>query len=248
MLDCRAERKLGQVCSDEQYAKVFDRLNLLPSRVEHLIIQLGIPIAYPRMVFLENALSSKFSPFVALGRLGIEGFVNKFNGDAELLDDLNDHWTSTHHKTERNRFIERLQRFALSRRIRISFLSGDVHCAAVGVFKTTKSRWSSALAPTSDHRYMLNVVTSAIVNTPPPNGVLSLVDSRSTKRHRSMHYADTDEEMVPLFDRDTDGSKPKSQYIMGRRNWCSITLKQPSGDLSFDIRVEKKTGYGETVG
>jgi hypothetical protein len=79
----------------------------------------GIPIAYPRMVFLENALSSKFSPFVALGRLGIEGFVNRFNGDAELLDDLvlififfsrlhselivyflkkNDHWTSTHHK------------------------------------------------------------------------------------------------------------------------------------------------------
>jgi hypothetical protein len=48
----------------------------------------GIPIAYPRMVFLENALSSKFSPFVALGRLGIEGFVNRFNGDAELLDDL----------------------------------------------------------------------------------------------------------------------------------------------------------------
>jgi hypothetical protein len=48
----------------------------------------GIPIAYPRMVFLEHALSSKFSPFVALGRLGIEGFVNRFNGDAELLDDL----------------------------------------------------------------------------------------------------------------------------------------------------------------
>ena len=48
----------------------------------------GIPIAYPRMVFLEHALSSKFSPVVALGRLGIEGFVNRFNGDAELLDDL----------------------------------------------------------------------------------------------------------------------------------------------------------------
>jgi hypothetical protein len=48
----------------------------------------GIPIAYPRMVFLENALSSKFSPVVALGKLGIEGFVNRFNGDAELLDDL----------------------------------------------------------------------------------------------------------------------------------------------------------------
>lgn len=37
----RAERKLAQVCSEEQYAKVFDRLNSLPSRVEHLIVQLG---------------------------------------------------------------------------------------------------------------------------------------------------------------------------------------------------------------
>jgi hypothetical protein len=37
----RAERKLGRVCSDEQYAKIFDRLDLLPARVEHLIVQLG---------------------------------------------------------------------------------------------------------------------------------------------------------------------------------------------------------------
>lgn len=81
-----------------------------------------------------------------------------------------------------------------------------------------------------------------------------------------MHHAHTDEEMVsqtrqstvglmdkgggqiPLFGKDTDGSKPKSQYIMGRRNWCCITLQQPSGELLFDIRVEKEKGYGETVG
>jgi hypothetical protein len=37
----RAERKLGQVCSDEQYNRIFDRLNALPPRVEHLIVQLG---------------------------------------------------------------------------------------------------------------------------------------------------------------------------------------------------------------
>ena len=35
---------------------------------------------------------------------------------------------------------------------------------------------------------------------------------------------------------------------MNRRNWCSVTLKQPLGDLLFDVRVEKKNGYGETVG
>ena len=53
---------------------------------------------------------------------------------------------------------------------------------------------------------------------------------------------------IQLFDKDTDGSKPKSHYIMGRRNWCCITLKQPSNDLLFDIRVEKQKGHGETVG
>lgn len=87
-----------------------------------------------------------------------------------------------------------------------------------------------------------------------------------SKRHRT-HDADTDEEMVsrdsnyctvgldhhavdqvPLFERDTDGSKPQSHYLMGRRNWCSITLIQHTGDLLFDIRVEKDKGHGETVG
>jgi len=71
------------------------------------------------MVFLETALESKLNPLVALGRtgsLGLSGFVNKFNAEAELLDDLvrsllhaqylqlskffqqNDHWTARNHK------------------------------------------------------------------------------------------------------------------------------------------------------
>jgi hypothetical protein len=248
MLDCRAERKLEQVCSEEEYGRVFDRLYALPQGVEHLIIQLGIPILYPRLGLLETALSSKHNPIVALGKLGSAGFVNQFNGDAELLDDLNDHWTSKHHKAERSRFIERLQRYAQSRGVRVSFLTGDVHCAAVGVLKTLTHWRSSAPAPASDYRYMLNIVSSAIVNTPPPHGAILLVNSQSSKRHR-MHDTDTEEEMVPLFEHDTDGrSKPKSHYLMGRRNWCSITLDQFSGQLLFDIRVEKETGLGETVG
>lgn len=43
------------------------------------------------MVFLEKALESHFNPLVALGRtgtMGLSGFVNKFNQEAELLDDL----------------------------------------------------------------------------------------------------------------------------------------------------------------
>lgn len=70
------------------------------------------------MVFLENALDSKLNPLVHLGKkgaFGLSGFVNKFNAQAELLDDLvsraltlsetcascvpkNDHWTASGHK------------------------------------------------------------------------------------------------------------------------------------------------------
>lgn len=74
------------------------------------------------------------------------------------------------------------------KRLRISFLSGDVHCAAVGVLKTLvrssggKNNRTIDVPPDVDFKYMINVVTSmfslppfmpriniisgAIVNTP----------------------------------------------------------------------------------
>ncbi|KAI0948563.1 hypothetical protein AcV7_009271 [Taiwanofungus camphoratus] len=251
LLDCRAERKKNQVCSQTEYRAVFDRVYMLPRNVEHLVIQLGIPIAYPRMVFLENVLESKMNPLVTLGRngsLGLASFVNKFNADAELLDDLNDHWTAKAHKRERNWFIEQLQAYAKNTHTRVTFLSGDVHCAAVGVLKTLQKGKQEAIPPALDHRYMLNIVSSAIVNTPPPNGVLMMVSNLATKTHRTMHYAETDESMVPLFDNDPNGRSAKSKYIMGRRNWCAVRWDTASGDLIFDIRVEIEKGIGRTKG
>lgn len=61
---------------------------------------------------------------------------------------------------ERNWFIEQLQLLASRKRIRVTFVSGDVHCAAVGVMKTLKTKGKPELAPPVDHRYMLNIVTS----------------------------------------------------------------------------------------
>ncbi|KAL1947332.1 hypothetical protein VTO73DRAFT_14293 [Trametes versicolor] len=252
LLDCRAERKLDQVCSKAEYEAVFTRMRSVPRTVEHMVVQMGIPIAYPRMVFLESALDSKLNPLVALGRngsMGLSGFVNKFNADAELLDDLNDHWTAKLHKKERNWLIQELQTYALDRHSRVSFVSGDVHCAAVGIFKTwVKEKKKAPVQPALDHRYMVNVTTSAIVNTPPPNGVITMVSALSSKTHRTLHHADTDETMLPIFEKDTDGSQPKSKYIMGRRNWCSVKFDNSSGDLIWDIRIEIRKGYGQTTG
>jgi hypothetical protein len=78
----------------------------------------------------------------------------------------------TSFQKERNLFIQQLQGISRMKRVRISFLSGDVHCAAVGVLKTLarssggKNAKPIEIPPATDYRYMINVVTSAIVNTP----------------------------------------------------------------------------------
>lgn len=45
LLDCRAERKKDQVCSKTTYDRIFAAIKKLPA-LKHLVVQLGIPIAY----------------------------------------------------------------------------------------------------------------------------------------------------------------------------------------------------------
>ncbi|KAG9318865.1 adenylate cyclase associated N terminal-domain-containing protein [Chiua virens] len=256
LIPTRAERTKEKVCSDEEYRRLGELQLMAVNRSANLVLP-GIPIAYPRMVFLETALDSKLNPLTALGRTTtvLSGFVNKFNAEPELLDDLNDHWTAKPHKKERNWLIQQLQGISRMKRIRITFLSGDVHVAAVGVLKTLsrqnggKSGKYLDLPPATDHRYMLSIVTSAIVNTPPPLPVIAMVSTLATKTHKTLHHADTDEVMMPLFTHEPDGTpRVKNKYIMGRRNWCATWWDQSSGELVFDIRVEKGKGLGESVG
>jgi len=61
---------------------------------------------------------------------------------------------------ERNKLIEQFQFRARSQRLRITFVSGDVHCAAVGLFKTLKQKNGSEIPLANDYRYMVNIVTS----------------------------------------------------------------------------------------
>jgi hypothetical protein len=79
LLDCRTERKLTQIVSPYTYERVFAKCRELPSEVQHLVVLLGVPIAYPRMVFIENVLTSKFNPITLLGRHGVPGFSGLVN-------------------------------------------------------------------------------------------------------------------------------------------------------------------------
>lgn len=85
---------------------------------------LGVPIVYPRLVWLENVLTSRLlDPIKALGRAGmLGGFLNQFDGGVEVLDDLDDHWTARNHKAERKCFVEELQELAAAKSVRITIL------------------------------------------------------------------------------------------------------------------------------
>jgi hypothetical protein len=180
-------------------------------------------------------------PVKALSRAGILGknFLNHFDGGVEILDDLDDHWTAKHHKDERNWFIQELQDLAAEKSVRITILgyvswlvfwskangsSGDVHLGAIGQFYSNPKY---GIPKDRDHRYMPNVISSAIVNAPPPDSVADLLNKRNKVHHLDK---DTDEDMIPIFTHDTNGKPRNNKRLLNRRNWCQIKLYNP--DLS----------------
>lgn len=236
-LDCRTERTISQIVSEDTYDIVFNQLEkeAKKSKLDHLLIMLGVPIAYPRLVLLEWIFSSRLlSPIKALSSRGIvaSGLVNDFNGDIELLDDLNDHWCARYHKKERNKLMAKLQDFGAKYATRITILSGDVHLASIGRFKAKEHRhhlFSSSRTksenekienyPEKDVRLMFNVISSAVVNTPPPNPMAALLQSKAKIHHFD---CETDEDAVPIFHYNVDEQKRNDSCFLNKRNWSDI--------------------------
>ncbi|KAK7416325.1 hypothetical protein QQX98_005270 [Neonectria punicea] len=219
-IDARMERTEHDVVSDQTWEKIMNRLyaELRRGQVEHLLVLLGVPIAYPRLVWLENILTSRLmNPVKALGRTGVFGkALNNIDGGVEVLDDLNDHWTAKNHKQERSVVIEDLQDLAIDKSVRITILSGDVHLAAVGQFYSNPKL---GLAKHKDPRYMPNVISSAIANTPPPDLMADVLNKRNKVHHFDKQ---TDEDMIPMFQQGVDGKPRNNKHLLPHRNWCSI--------------------------
>ena len=201
-IDARTERTRHQVNYPETYDLAFNRLHrelTANDSIKHVILLLGIPIAYPRLQWLENIFNSPIiGPLRLLNkRFGFGGsFFNQFDGGVDLLDDLDDHYTSRHHKKERREFVQRLQAISKKHSVRITILGGDVHLAAIGRFF---SNAKENIPPERDWRYMANVISSAITNKPPPQAVANLL-ARRNKIHHLDHT--TDETLLEIFDRD----------------------------------------------
>ncbi|KAM3556135.1 hypothetical protein MY1884_005235 [Beauveria asiatica] len=234
-IDARTERTRHQVNYPETYKLLYQRLRDelqaaadSEQPIQHLVLLLGIPIAYPRLTWLENILRSPIiGPIKFLSRrFGIGGgLFNHFDGSVDLLDDLDDHYTAKTHKVERRELIESMQQIAAEYNVRVTILGGDVHLAALGRFYSNPKL---KIPVEEDYRYMANIVSSAIVNKPPPQAVANLLARRNKIHHLDAH---TDETMLDLFNKDP-GSTPKTanhnKCTMPSRNFAMITENSPN--------------------
>ena len=105
--------------------------------------------------------------------------------------------------------------------MRVTILSGDVHLGAVGQFYSNKSL---GLPKDQDHRYMPNVISSAIVNTPPTDMLADILNKRNKVHHLD---EETDEDMMPMFPEDVNNKSRNNKHLLPRRNWCSIREYRP---------------------
>ena len=227
-IDARTERTRKQVNYEDTYNLIFDRLRrelqAAHGEIKHFILLLGVPIAYPRLAWLENILSSPLiAPIRLLNkRFGIGGdLFNKFDGQVDLLDDLDDHYTAKHHKKERRELIVRLQKLAEEFSIRVTILGGDVHLGALGRFYSNPK---TEVIAEHDPRYMANIISSAITNKPPPKAVANLLAKRNKCHH--LRDGNTDEMLLKLFDKQPGGhmkSNETNHATMPSRNYACIT-------------------------
>ena len=181
-----------------------------------------------RLTWLENVLRSPLiGPIKFLNRrFGVGGgLFNQFDGSVDLLDDLDDHYTAKTHKLERRKLIEEFQKIGKEFDVRVTILGGDVHLAALGRFYSNPKL---NVPVENDSRYMVNVVSSAIVNKPPPQAVANLL-ARRNKIHHLNH--DTDETMLDLFDRDPGPAEKTANHnhcTMPSRNYAMLTENSPN--------------------
>ncbi|KAL2125474.1 hypothetical protein VTJ04DRAFT_1839 [Mycothermus thermophilus] len=237
-VDARTERTRQEVMCEDSWKKIMDRCyaEIDKGKIDHLLVLLPVPIAYPRLVWLENILTSRvMDPVKALAKLGMfGGLLNRFDGGVEVLDDLDDHWTAKSHKRERSIVVEDLQDLAADKSVRVTILSGDVHLAAVGQFYSNPK---FGLPKHKDFRYMPNIISSAIVNAPPPDLLADVLNKRNKVHHFDK---ETDEDMIPLFAHGVDGKPRSNKHLLPHRNWCSIReyvpghTPPPSADASVD--------------
>ncbi|PWW76251.1 hypothetical protein C7212DRAFT_280583 [Tuber magnatum] len=176
----------------------------------------------------------------AFGKSGLMSSVVSIFGEVDILDDLRDHWTHESKDLERTYLIRTLQGISHSRSLRMTFLSGDVHCCGAGlVHDPTKPQ---------DHKTMYQIITSAIVNSPLPNMVLKILHNNKplyvpqNGMRSTGAPSDTKEDMLEIFQTDVNGQFRELKKLMGRRNYAIFCAFDPQSAAGSSIGATNAQG------
>ncbi len=157
LVDARAERTLEQILAPESHLQIIKHVEThLAPTTRHLYVQTGVPVIYPQLHMMNTTIDrlstyfdmkkriqSRFRQYHQRQMLGEpfmpkdKWFTNVMNqfGLVDLADDLMDQWTHPVHWNERAWFLQLLAGVSRRQGVRVTFLSGDVHCCAIGVWQ-----------------------------------------------------------------------------------------------------------------
>lgn len=157
----------------ETIQAIFNRVeSCIPYGTEHLLVMQPVPMIFGDIGALERPLE-RISKLFRRSKFWTEVIAKcgwwkndqlKF-GEPQLLDDCVDHWSSLHHQMERQMLFAKFGELATARSMRVSWLTGDVHCAGFGRLRT---QGTTAETELYDPMTMYQVISSAIGNAPPP--------------------------------------------------------------------------------
>lgn len=287
-LDTRSERNQHQVMAGPSYQGLFPKIASLPQSIQHAIVVVSVPVVFPRTETAEHVMStvatgkkamtgtynllgkvvgsaagvigakevvgSGFrSVKEAVGKHGLMGGVVNVFGDVDLLDDVRDRWTHESKDLERTYFIRTLQGISHSRSLRITFLSGAVHLCGVGMVHDPNKP--------HDHKTMYQVVTSSMVDAPPPSYLTKMLHNNKIlyvpqNGLRSTNVpSDTKEDMMELFQAEVDGRTREQKKLMAKRGYVIFTgfqvdsgieAKGLATSLAVDFIVQGEGVYAMT--
>ena len=97
---------------------------------------------------------------------------------------------------------------------------------------------------------MYQLISSSVVDTPPPHYVLKLLHSTKAlylpaNGHRSSHApSDSKEDMMDLFQAEPDGRPRDAKKLMARRNYLALVAYDPEVVLGTYGRTDMARGAG----
>ncbi|CAF0949117.1 unnamed protein product [Rotaria sordida] len=212
--DGRTERNDKTVQHEKTWDLIFEKLDNDLNNVKHVIIVFAVPFSFARFTLAESFLETWKKITMAWESMPLRNQTNSVFGLPELYDDLLDEWTHGSHIDERDRALSRFQEIAHKNKIRITFFSGDVHCCGVSRFQT---RGKTDLSDINDSKLMYQIISSAIVNRPPPSIVIRAAHLFATTWYPNTN---TEEALLDFFEEAPHGSRLFLRKLLPNRNWC----------------------------